>query len=251
MTVPSSNSHLKNTTGGAFSSQTQGGTIINNDDTGVVITKAFQLNDAVAATTDASTLPSVSGGGGGNTFKPLSGGTFGYAAEGKYVIARSSDTLSGVSNTKLLFMGAGDQIPIPQFMGDMGAKLLTAFRNNQFSWTHTLDSGAKITNMRINWLNSAGTAAAPPAALNGNYPWAPGGATRNGTGAFVRNTDAAANGYAGAADVSSDTLLGQTGLRNVPGRLVMAGNFKSLNPWTTVKVDDRPNFYVYKPITGM
>ena len=137
----------------------QGGTIINNDNTGDVITKALQLNDAVANTTDASTLPSVSGGGGGTTFKPLSGGTFGYSAEGKYVIARSSDTLSGVSNTKLLFMGAGDKLPIARFRGDFGAKLLTAWRQNQFSWLHKLDSGYPITNMRTNWLNAAGTAA--------------------------------------------------------------------------------------------
>jgi hypothetical protein len=223
MAVPSSNSHLKNTTGGAFSSQTQGGTIINNDNTGDVITKALQLNDAVANTTDSSVLPSVGASGIYNVAKALSGGTFGYSAEGKYVIARSSDTLSGVSNTKLLFMGAGDKLPIARFRGDFGAKLLTAFRNNQFSWNHTLDSGAKITNMRVNWLNSAGTAAASPTSLNGTYMWdvADGNATN-------RAADSAANPT-----------------RAIPGELVMKVDF------VTLTVASGGDFYDYAPITGM
>jgi hypothetical protein len=224
MAVPSSNSHVRNTTGGAFTSQTQGGTIINNDNTGDVITKSFQLNAAVADTTDASTLPSVSGGGGGNTFKPLSGGTFGYAAEGKYVIARSSSTLSGVSNTKLLFMGAGDKLPIARFRGDFGAKLLTAWRNNQFSWLHKLDSGAAITNMRINWLNAAGNAAAPPVKLNGTYMWDP---------------------VADSVSQNSDSAANPT--RAVPGEFVMKVDF------VTVSIDDAGagDFFNYAPITGM
>ena len=223
MAVPSSNSHVRNTTGGAFSSQTQGGTIINNDNTGDVITKALQLNDAVANTTDSSVLPSVGASGIYNVAKALSGGTFGYSAEGKYVIARSSDTLSGVSNTKLLFMGAGDKLPIARFRGDFGAKLLTAFRNNQFSWNHTLDSGAKITNMRVNWLNSAGTAAASPTSLNGTYMWdvADGNATN-------RAADSAANPT-----------------RAIPGELVMKVDF------VTLTVASGGDFYDYAPITGM
>ena len=223
MAVPSSNSHVRNTTGGAFSSQTQGGTIINNDNTGDVITKAFQLNDAVAATTDSSVLPSLTASGVYNVAKALSGGTFGYSAEGKYVIARSSDTLSGVSNTKLLFMGAGDRLPIARFRGDFGAKLLTAFRNNQFSWNHTLDSGAKITNMRINWLNASGTAAASPSTLNGTYMWdvADGNATN-------RAADSAANPT-----------------RAIPGELVMKVDF------VTLTVSSGGDFFDYAPITGM
>ena len=224
MAVPSSNSHVRNTTGGAFSSQTQGGTIINNDNTGDVITKALQLNDAVANTTDSSVLPSVGASGIYNVAKALSGGTFGYQAEGKYVIARSSDTLSGVSNTKLLFMGAGDKLPIARFRGDFGAKLLTAFRNNQFSWNHTLDSGAKITNMRINWLNSAGTAAASPTSLNGTYMWDP---VADGVS---QNSDSAANPT-----------------RAVPGEFVMKVDF------VTISIDDAGagDFFNYAPITGM
>ena len=222
MAVPSSNSHVRNTTGGAFSSQTQGGTIINNDNTGDVITKALQLNDAVANTTDSSVLPSVGASGIYNVAKALSGGTFGYSAAGKFVIARSSDTLSGVSNTKLLFMGAGDRLPIARFRGDFGAKLLTAFRNNQFSWNHTLDSGAKITNMRINWLNATGDAAASPAALNGTYMWDP---VADGVS---QNSDSAANPT-----------------RAVPGEFVMKVDF------VTLTVASGGDFFDYAPITGM
>tara|TARA_R100001377_G_scaffold25422_2_gene13787 strand:+ start:4067 stop:4735 length:669 start_codon:yes stop_codon:yes gene_type:complete len=222
MAVPSSNSHVRNTTGGAFSSQTQGGTIINNDNTGDVITKSFQLNAAVADNTDSSVLPSIGASGIYNVAKPLSGGTFAYQAEGKYVIARSSDTLSGVSNTKLLFMGAGDKLPIARFRGDFGAKLLTAFRNNQFSWNHTLDSGAKITNMRVNWLNSAGTAAASPTSLNGTNMWDP---------------------VAGATSANSDSAANPT--RAVPGELVMKVDF------VTTNISSGGDFFDYAPITGM
>ena len=224
MAVPSSNSHLKNTTGGAFSSQTQGGTIINNDNVGDVITKALQLNDAVANTADSSVLPSVAASGIYNVAKAQSGGTFGYSAAGKYVIARSSDTLSGVSNTKLLFMGAGDKLPIARFRGDFGAKLLTAFRNNQFSWNHTLDSGAKITNMRVNWLNATGTSAASPTSLNGTNMWDP---------------------VADSTSQNSDSAANPT--RAVPGEFVMKVDF------VTVSIDDADSgdFFNYAPITGM
>ena len=208
--------------------QTQGGTIINNDNTSTDrITKALQLNDAVANTTDSSVLPSVGASGIYNVAKALSGGTFGYSAAGKYVIARSSDTLSGVSNTKLLFMGAGDKLPIARFRGDYGAKLLTAFRNNQFSWNHTLDSGAKITNMRINWLNSAGNAAEPPTALNGTYMWS------ESAGAAARLADNAANPT-----------------RAIPGELVMKVDFVNIDI-TGTGVNLPGDFFDYKPITGM
>ncbi len=184
MAVPSNNSHLKNTTGGTFVSQTQGGTILGNDNTDGVITKSLTLLDGVAVAPDSNMLPSVTASGIYNVQKALSAGTFGYSEEGKYVIARSSSTLSGVSKTQLLTMGRGDnRKSIATFQGDYGAKLLTGWRQNQFSWTGTLDSGATITNMRINWLNSSGTAAASPAELDGT---AMAGAT---TGSDVKGTE--------------------------------------------------------------
>jgi hypothetical protein len=207
MAVPSNNSHLKNTTGGTFVSQTQGGTILGNDTTGDVITKSLTLLDGVAVAPDSNMLPSVTASGIYNVQKALSAGTFGYSEEGKYVIARSSSTLSGVSKTQLLTMG----------------KLLTGWRQNQFSWTGTLDSGATITNMRINWLNSSGTAAASPAELDGT---AMAGAT---TGSDVQGT----------ADNAGNPT------RAIPGELVLKVDF------VTLSVSSGGDFFDYKAITGM
>jgi hypothetical protein len=203
MAVPSNNSHLKNTTGGTFVSQTQGGTILGNDTTGDVITKSLTLLDGVAVAPDSNMLPSVTASGIYNVQKALSAGTFGYSEEGKYVIARSSSTLSGVSKTQLLTMGG--------------------WRQNQFSWTGTLDSGATITNMRINWLNSSGNAAASPAALTGT---AMAGAT---SGSDVQGT----------ADNAGNPT------RAIPGELVMKVDF------VTLSVTSGGDFFDYKAITGM
>ena len=206
--------------------QTQGGTILNNDNTSTDrITKAFQLNDAVAVAPDTNMLPSIGASGIYNVHKPLTAGTFGYSVAGQYVIKGSSTSLSGVTKNAILFTANDRQArPIARFMGDYGAKLLTGWRQNQFSWTHTLDSGAKITNMRSNWLNSAGTAAASPATLNGTDMWDP---VADSTSA---NSDSAANP-----------------IRSVPGELVMKVDF------VTISIDDANSgdFFNYKPITGM
>ena len=233
MAVPSSNSHVRNTTGGAFVSQTQGGTILNNDNTSADrITKAFQINDAVADAADSNVLPSIGASGIYNVHKPLTGGTFAYSAAGNYVIARSSETLSGAANTKLLFMGAGDKQAIPRFQGAYGAKLLTAFRNNQFSWNHTLDSGAKITNMRTNWLNAGGTAAASVDSLSSLNN--AGGAQANGMWDPV----------SGAVSANSDSAANPT--RAVPGEFVMKVDFVTINIGAGAG-----DFFDYAPITGM
>lgn len=206
--------------------QTQGGTILNNDNTSTDrITKAFQLNDAVAVAPDTNMLPSIGASGIYNVHKPLTAGTFGYSVAGQYVIKGSSTSLSGVTKNAILFTANDRQArPIARFLGDYGAKLLTGWRQNQFSWTHTLDSGAKITNMRSNWLNSAGTAAASPATLNGTDMWDP---VADSTSA---NSDSAANP-----------------IRSVPGELVMKVDF------VTISIDDANSgdFFNYKPITGM
>ena len=206
--------------------QTQGGTILNNDNTSTDrITKAFQLNDAVAVAPDTNMLPSIGASGIYNVHKPLTAGTFGYSVAGQYVIKGSSTSLSGVTKNAILFTANDRQArPIARFMGDYGAKLLTGWRQNQFSWTHTLDSGAKITNMRSNWLNSAGIAAASPATLNGTDMWDP------VAGATSANSDSAANP-----------------IRSVPGELVMKVDF------VTISIDDANSgdFFNYKPITGM
>ena len=232
MTVPSGH-EIHRIDGAVFGTpQTQGGTIINNDNTGDVITKAFQLNTANNYDRPDNMLPSIGASGIYNVHKPLTGGTFAYSAAGKYVIARVSDTLSGAANTKLLFMGAGQRRAIPRFQGDYGAKLLTAFRNNQFSWNHTLDSGAKITNMRTNWLNAGGTAAASVDSLSSLNN--AGGAQANGMWDPV----------SGAVSANSDSAANPT--RAVPGEFVMKVDFVTINIGAGAG-----DFFDYKPITGM
>jgi hypothetical protein len=260
MAVPSGNSHKRNTTGGAFVHAKQGGTILNNNSTTItnsvlgdgIITKAFELDDANNYDRDQNLLPSENASGIYEVHKPLTAGTFAFVnAAGKYVMARVSETLSGAANTKLLFMGTGSSHrSIAQFVRDSGAMLLKMWRENRFTWMHRLDSGAVMVS-RGNWINAGGTAAAAPdtilSATGAGVMWAPGGATRDGTGAFALNTDAAANGYAGTSDGSGLS----NNLRGVPGRLVMKANFINLNTWTDVKSSARPDFYLYKPITGM
>ena len=263
MAVPGAltNYSVSTTDNTVASTNKEGGTLLGNDNVGDVITKAFELITATKDNYNAIGTGPITGNGTNamvGARKALFGdadSTFAYHAAGEYVIARASATLSGVSKTQLLTMGAGDQRPsIPQFYRQIGAKTLTAFRNNRFSWTSTKRDGTAILS-RLNWLNVASggmdTATAPDT-LSGQQLRAIGGATRNGTAADADYTDAAANGYVGTADVDSGNglALADTGLRKVPGRLVIKSNFVNLNPWTSVKTSARPDFYNYKPITG-
>lgn len=260
MAVPGAltNYSVSTTDNTAASTNKEGGTILGNDNTGDVITKAFELITATKDNYNAIGTGPITGNGTNamvGAQKALSAGTFAYHVAGEYVIARASATLSGVAKTQLLTMGAGDQRPsIPQFYRQIGAKTLTAFRNNRFSWTSTKRDGTAILS-RLNWLNVASggmdTATAPDT-LKDQQLRAIGGATRNGTAADADYTDAAANGYVGTADVDSGNglALADTGLRKVPGRLIIKSNFVNLNPWTSVKTSARPDFYNYKPITG-
>ena len=204
--------------------QAQGGTILNNNSTSTDrITKAFEILTAVADAADTNTLPKITASGIYYVHKPLTGGTFAYSEAGKYVLSRVSDTLSGASNTKLLFMGAGQRQAIHRFKHDFGAKLLTAWRQNQFSWLGTLDSGAKITNMRTQWLNSGGTAAASADTLSTTNMWDP---------------------VAGSTSANSDSAANPT--RAVPGEFVMKVDFVTINIGAGAG-----DFFDYKPITGM
>ena len=245
MAVPSGN-YLVNTAGGAFSAITEGGTILGNDYVetinGVVtytdsaISKRLGLKDN-AVTWSRGTLPMAqadsannglhgaqqTGVGGSQT-----AGTFAYSAGGKYVIASSSDTLSGVSSTKALITGRGaDMNAILRFHHSFGAKTVTAFRLNRFSWTHTKShSPAQGTpSARHNWLDvaTAGmSAASGPAALNENM-WDP---------------------VADALSANSDSAANPT--RAVPGELVMKVDFVTLGVGA-----GGGDFFDYAPITGM
>lgn len=228
MAVPANDAaYLVNTTGGAFTAITEGGTVLGNTTTGTGITKALALKDNATAWA-AGTLPRVLSNGLSANRKALSAGTFAYEAAGKYVIAASSDTLSGVSKNNILITGIGAlRAAIARFQQSFGAKTLTAFRANRFSWTHTKSYGTAGASLasRINWVaatSAGGNSASAPAALN-EYMWSPN--DDNNTGS---------PGGDGAANPS----------RSVPGELVIKAD------WVDTAFTGG-NFHDYKPITGM
>jgi hypothetical protein len=236
MAVPSGNNDKKSTAGTAFTATTEGGTILGNTTTGDVITKALALKDNATEWSDG-TKPRVLNDGLQGNKKPLTAGTFAYEAAGKYVIAASSTTLSGVASNKILITGQGEtRRSIAQFEHMFGAKTVTAFRQGQFSWTNTTRAGASLA-ARINWLNVASggmDTATAPTSMSAVNMYAPGGSARDGSGANAKHTDVAANPT-----------------RAIPGRLVMKANFitSELDPWTATEPGS--DFYKYKPITGM
>ena len=228
MAVPSNNAaYLVNTTGGTYIDQTQGGTILGNTSTNTdQITKALALKDNATEFKDG-TKPKVLDNGLSANQKALTAGTFAYEEEGKYVIAASSDTLSGVSKTNILITGQGNDLnAIHQFLHSFGAKTVSAFRANRFSWTSTKSrntAGAALAS-RINWVAAASggaDSASAPDALNEDMfdPVA---------GSTGRKTDSAANPT-----------------RAIPGELVMKVDF------VTLTVASGGDFFDYKAITGM
>ena len=224
MAVPSGNSEKRNTTGGAFTAITEGGTILGNTSTGTVITKALALKDNATDWDDGTGPRAIADGLSANQ-KAYSAGTFAYSAAGNYVIAASSATLSGVANTNILITGRGNRLDaVHRFRHSFGMKSVTAFRYGRFSWTHTTRAGASMAS-RINWLNVASggmDSASMPAALNENM-WDPvAGATA------AAGTDSAANPT-----------------RAIPGELVMKVDF------VTLTVASGGDFFDYKAITGM
>lgn len=226
MAVPGAfTNYLRNTTGGTFTSITEGGTVLGNTSTGTAITKALALKDN-ATIFNKGTLPKHAANGLIGNYKPLTAGTFAYEEAGKYVIASSSDTLSGVSKTNILITGQGtDNNAIHQFIKSYGAKTVTAFRNGRFSWTSTKRTGAALA-ARINWMTVASggmDTASAPASLNED-PWDP------AAGATAQRSDSAANPT-----------------RAIPGELVMKVDFVTLD----VSLAAAGDFFDYKAITGM
>tara|TARA_Y100001973_G_scaffold104455_1_gene174390 strand:- start:39 stop:710 length:672 start_codon:yes stop_codon:yes gene_type:complete len=223
MAVPANTGdYLKNTTGGAFVKTNEGGTILGNTSTGTVITKALALKDN---STDfpRSPIPVNKANGLIGNHKPLTAGTFAYEEEGKYTIAASSTTISGVASTKVLITSAYPRDAIHRFMQSFGAKTVTAFRAGRFSWTSTKRTGAALA-ARINWMTVASggmDTASAPASLNENM-WDP---------------------SAGSVSANSDNAANPT--RAVPGTFVMKVDFVDLDEATG------GDFFVYKAITGM
>ena len=214
-------SHLRNTTGGAFTKQTEGGSLLGNTFTGTVITKSLPLKDNAAAFVDS--LPKALDNGLAGAQKALSGGTFAYEAAGQYVIRTISATLSGVASTKVLIPSRAEKStpPIAKFRHDFGADTTSLMRKNRFSRVGYLNNGNKLSSRRL-WLNAAGTAAAAPSTLTGNFMFdlADGNAT----------------------NMAFDSAAEPT--RAVPGELVMKVDF------VTLTVASGGDFFDYKPITG-
>lgn len=226
MAVPASKaSFLKNTTGGSFVAAKQGGTILGNTTTSVDrISKALPLKDNATVFKDG-TLPKAKNNGLVGNRKALTSGTFAYKAAGKYVIATISTTLSGVANNSLLITARGDGTrSIAQFEHDFGAKLLTMWRTNRFSWLGVKRTGAKLGS-RLNWTNAisgGGDASAKPATLSTQNMLDP------ATGSTAYHSDSAANPT-----------------RAIPGELVMKVDFVTLN------ISSGGDFFNYKAITGV
>jgi len=223
MAVPSGNNHLRNTAGGTFVSQRQGGTLLNNTTTGSVITRSFPLLSN-AIEWNVGTLPVAKQNGLVANQKILSAGTFAYRAAGQYTIRTISTSISGVASISVLIPAAdiNSRRPIAQFQHDFGAALLTKYRANEYTFTGRLNSGASKAS-RLMFLNTAGNAAQAPATLSTTnmYDIADGNAT----------------------DRARDSAASPT--RAIPGELVMKVDF------VTTSVASGGDFFDYKPITGM
>mgnify|MGYP003109810296 CR=1 FL=1 len=222
MAVPTQSQYLRNTTGGAYTVQTQGGTVLGNTTTSTDrITKALALKDN--AVDFINSLPKEKANGLVANQKALSGGTFAYEVAGQYVIASVSATLSGVSKTNILITSHATRAtrPIARFMHDFGAGVASLIRANRFARAGFFNNGNKVSS-RYLWLNAAGTAVAKPSTLTTTNMWDP---------------------VAGSTSANSDSAANPT--RAVPGELVMKVDF------VTLTVASGGDFFDYKAITGM
>ena len=222
MAVPSGNNDKRNTSGGAFTATTEGGTILGNMTTGTVITNALALKDN-AVEWAQGTLPRILADGLSANQKILSGGTFAYSVAGQYVIRTISTTISGVSSNAMLIPdNAGPHYPIAQFQHDFGADVTSLMRANRFSRVGFFNNGNKISSRKL-WLNAAGTAVATPSTLTSTNMWD------------------LADGN--ASDRAADSAANPT--RAIPGELVMKVDFVDLS------IATGGDFFDYKAITGM
>ena len=210
----SSNPYLKNTTGGTYTTQRQGGTIIGLSTATTLITKAIQVKDVNTNNTSITTGPKeLSGAKTYNTAKILSGGTFAYNSNSRsgntWLISRVATTLAGVSKTFLLFMANTVTGPkYPYFIKDNYDNATSNIRKGLFSRTGYNPDGSKIK-ARQPWVTISAQSYAP-------------------------------TGTAGA-DFGTSTSIPT---RAIPGELYILSNFVAYNPATS------SNKYNYSPITG-
>lgn len=241
MPVPNSTSeYLVNTTGGAFVAQNQGGTLLGNETTGSVITKAFPIKDAVD---DDHRIPVASEQANFGATRIVSGaqvgtrtypnGLFNSINAGFYnmnfLVRQDSGYGIGVtseSSKKFQLPIRGESYrSILEFKHDFGAEIAKYFFQGRYSFTGRDRAGTKykrrsaalFTNLANNGIQSGG----PARTTTYMYDIADGDANNQAV-------DSAA-----------------TPTRAIPGELVMKVDF------VTTNVSTGGDFFDYKPITGM
>lgn len=225
MAVPTKFGAVRNTTGSAFTAQTVGGVVMGNESATGPLTKSFSILDAITLNhgLNGDALPRLKSSGIYTTQKALNAGTFAYnaARAGTWVISRITESLSGVANTKMLFMASNSASPIARFKHDIGVAMLTAWRTQRFAWTGKLANGNPV-NSRTLWLNGDGTAVTRPSSLGGIFMF------------DIRDGN--------ATDVAVDDAANPT--RAIPGEFVLRADFVTAGL-------SGGNHFNYKPITGI
>lgn len=205
------NPYLKNTSNGAFTKQTYGGTIVGLSAATSTITKAISLKDINSSDITIYPLPKLlSGARTYNTAKILSAGTFAYnaAINKTWVLTRVTTSLAGVSKTFLQFMAnVGSAPSLAYFVRDNWVNTTSLIRTTQFSRTGYSTTGAGYVGK-----------------IKARTPWI-----------------TSPTGTAGT-DFGTSTSLPT---RAYPGELYILSNFIDYKPATS------SNKYYYRPITGM
>ena len=221
MAVPSGNSHLQNTAGGAYTEQSQGRTILGNQTVGSAVTNALSLIDNTVDW-DKGALPRVLNNGLSANQKAFASGTFAYASSGEYLIRTIADSISGVASDDLLVPGSevAGRRPIHKFRHDFGAAVASKYRANEYTLTGTKSDGT-VNRSRLIWLDSSGLNPEAPSAID-NFMY------------DIADGD--------SLDLAADSAAEPT--RDIPGELVLKVDFVDLN------VATGGDFFDYKPITG-
>jgi len=221
MAVPSGNSHLKNTAGGAYTQQSQGGTILGNQTEGSAVTNALSLIDNTVSW-DKGALPRVLNNGLSSNQKAFASGTFAYASTGEYLVRTIADSLSGVASDSLLVPASevAGRRPIHKFRHDFGAAVASKYRAGEYTLTGTKSDGT-VSRSRLIWLDAAGTNPEAPTQID-NFMY------------DIADGD--------SLDLAADSAAEPT--RDVPGELVLKVDFVDLS------VATGGDFFNYKPITG-
>jgi hypothetical protein len=163
MPVPSSNSHLKKATGGAYVKTDEvinGGKVLGHSD--------FTILDSRDDNADISTMIGALSGS-AHTYsaaKALSSGTFGYDNQAGVHMQRTV-SLSGVANTKLQNGAAdhGNRLNVMKYRKTIGANTASKVRLGLFNYTGRFADGSSIGSRTL-FVNAANTAVSDPTALN-------------------------------------------------------------------------------------